>query len=325
MHSVVEAHAAEPDIVNCMRHACLRSLMALLVSCSACRAWADVIDVGPMRPLELPSQAAAIAKPGDTIRVAPGVYTDCAVWRASKLTIEGTGTGARIAGKSCAGKGIFIIDGNDITVRNLTFAHAAVPDRNGAGIRAEGRNLTIENSRFIDNENGILAANIASGTIRILGSEFRRNGKCDPKCAHGIYVGMIGLLDIEHSRFLGQHVGHHVKSRALRTVLIGNDIADGPAGNSSYLVDVPNGGDLLVQDNTMEKGPHSENDDGISIGAEGVKNPTHELIIRGNNFVNDTGRPSIFVHNRTATAAMLSGNDLHGVVAPLVGLGTVSP
>lgn len=309
-----------------MRHACLWSLVALLAACAGCQAWAGVIDVGPTQALKLPSQAAAIAQPGDTIRIAPGVYTDCAVWRASNLTIEGTGTGATIADKSCAGKGIFIIGGNDITVRNLTFAHAAVPDHNGAGIRAEGHNLTIENSDFIDNENGILAANTASGTIRILDSEFRGNGKCAPKCAHGIYVGMIGMLDIEHSRFFGQHEGHHVKSRALRTVLIGNDIADGPAGNSSYLVDVPNGGDLVVQDNTMEKGPHSENiDTAISIGAEGVKNPTHELIVRGNNFINDVGRPTIFVLNRTATPAMLSGNDLHGVVVPLVGSGTVSP
>jgi hypothetical protein len=300
--------------------------MAVLAACPGCQAWAGVIDVGPGQSLELPSQAAAIAKPGDTIRIAPGVYTDCAVWRASNLTIEGTGTGATIAGRSCVGKGIFIIAGNDVTVRNLTFAHAAVADRNGAGIRAEGRNLTIEDSHYIDNENGILAANIASGTIRILDSEFRGNGKCDPKCAHGIYVGMIGMLDIERSRFFGQHEGHHVKSRALRTVLIGNDIADGPVGNSSYLVDVPNGGDLLVQNNTLEKGPHSENaDTAISIGAEGVKNPTHELIIRGNSFTNDIGRPTIFVHNRTATPAMLSGNDLHGIVAPLVGSGTVSP
>ncbi len=121
-----------------------------------------------------------MAKPGDVIRIAPGEYTDCAIWRASRLTIEGTGAGAVLANKSCAGKGIFIIQGNDTTVRNLTFAHAAVPDHNGAGIRVEGRNLTVEHSRFIDNENGILAGVIANSTIRIIDSEFRGNGKCDP-------------------------------------------------------------------------------------------------------------------------------------------------
>lgn len=301
-------------------------ILAFVVACTADQGSASVIDVGPAQRLKLPSQAAAIARQGDTIRIAPGEYIDCAVWRASGLTIEATGAGAIITGKSCAGKGIFIIDGNNVTVRNLTFAHAAVPDRNGAGIRVEGHNLTIENSHFIENENGVLAAIIAGGTIRILDSEFRGNGKCDPQCAHGIYVNQIELLYIEHSRFLNQHQGHHIKSRALRTVLIGNDIADGPTGNSSYLVDISNGGDLLMQDNTMEKGPHSENDDtAVAIGAEGAKNPTNELVIRGNTFTNDMARPTTFVHNRTATPAVLSGNHLHGAVTPLVGPGSVSP
>ena len=56
-------------------------------------------------------------------------------------------------------------------------------------------------------------------------------------------------------------------------LLRGNDISDGPTGNSSYLVDVPNGGDLLMEHNTLSKGPHTDNEStAVSIGAEGVKN-----------------------------------------------------
>ena len=80
------------------------------------------------------------------------------------------------------------------------------------------------------------------GAIRIVDSEFRGNGKCEAACAHGIYINGIDRLDIEHSRFLDQHVGHHIKSRARSTVLIDNDIADGSSGDSSYLIDIPNGG-----------------------------------------------------------------------------------
>ena len=302
------------------------TLIALLVACSAEPSVGSVLTVGPSRTLKLPSQAAAIARPGDTIRIDAGEYTDCAIWHANNLTIEGEGSGAVLSGKSCAGKGIFIIGGNDVTVRNLTFAHATVPDHNGAGIRFEGHNLTIEHSRFIDNENGILGALIAHGTLRILDSEFQGNGKCEPQCAHGIYVNAIDQLDIERSRFIDQHVGHHIKSRALHTVLIDNDIADGPDGNSSYLVDISNGGDLLMQGNTLEKGPHSENTDtAVSIGAEGVKNPTNSLVIRNNSFTNDMPTPTSFVHNRTATPAMLSGNHLQGRITPLIGPGTVNP
>ncbi len=147
-----------------MRHVLACSLIVLLTACSAEPSTGSVLNVGPSRQLKLPSQAAAIAKPGDTIRIDAGEYADCAIWRASQLTIEGEGAGAVLAGKSCADKGIFIIGGSDVTVRNITFAHAAVPEHNGSGIRAEGHNLTIEHSRFIDNEDGILSAMIASGT-----------------------------------------------------------------------------------------------------------------------------------------------------------------
>ena len=245
----------------------MSSLLVLLAGCAGGLGGGGVLEVGPTQRLKLPSQAAAAASAGDTIRIAPGEYTDCAVWRASRLTIEATGDGAVLAGKTCAGKGIFVIDGNDITVRNITFMHAAVPDRNGAGIRAEGRNLTVEKSRFIDNENGILANANSASTIRIVDSEFRGNGKCDQQCAHGIYVDAIDRLEVEHSRFADQHVGHHIKSRAQHTVLIDNDIVDGPEGNSSYLVDVPNGGDLLMQGNRLQKGHLSENSDtAVAIG-----------------------------------------------------------
>jgi hypothetical protein len=60
---------------------------------------------------------------------------------ARRLTIEATGDGAVQTGKTCAGKGIFVIAGSDITVRNITFMRAAVPDRNCAGIREEGARI----------------------------------------------------------------------------------------------------------------------------------------------------------------------------------------
>jgi hypothetical protein len=301
-------------------------VVGLLAACAVEPGAGNVLEVGPTARMKLPSEAIAAARPGDTIRIAAGEYADCAVVRTSSLTIEGTGNGAVLSGKSCAGKGILVITGNDTTIRNLTLAHAAVSDQNGAGIRQDGRNLIVEHSHFIDNENGILANGKSDSTIRIIDSEFRGNGKCDAQCAHGIYVGAIGKLDIEHSRFFGQHEGHHIKSRALNTVLIDNDIADGPAGNSSYSVDIPNGGDLLMQGNRLEKGPHSENEaTAVAIGFEGVKHPTQQLIIRDNSFRNDLGKPTTFVYNKSKTPATLIGNHLQGSVTPLVGPGTVSP
>ncbi len=286
---------------------------------------AGSLEVGPTRQFKMPSMAAAAAANGDTVLIDQGEYFDCAVWTANKVTIEGRGTGAVITDKTCQGKALFVTTGDDITIRNLTLTRARVPDGNGAGIRAEGANLTIERCKLINNENGILAADSPRSTIRIVDSEFLRNGKCDHACAHGVYVGEIALLHIEHSRFFETKVGHHIKSRAARTELIGNDITDGPQGTSSYLVDISNGGTVVMRDNTLEKGPNSSNPrTAVMIGAEGVTHATAELTFTNNTFSNDEfNRPTVFVRNLTATEAELTGNTFKGRVIPLEGDGTV--
>jgi len=289
-------------------------------------ATARTLLVGPTRSLRLPSQAAAVARDGDTIRIAHGDYADCAVWHASRLTILGEGAGATFTGKTCQGKAIFVLDGDGTTIVNITFEHATVPDGNGAGIRAEGGSLTVRHSRFLDNEDGILTAAGPHWVILIRDSTFVGNGACIKACAHGLYAGHVALLHIEHSRFIGTRVGHHVKSRASRTELVDNVIMDGPDGTSSYLVDVPNGGDLLMKGNRLEKGPHSGNPGiAVSIGEEGVTQPTRRLLIQGNVFTNDGPQSTVFLRNMTTTPAVLVGNRWNGAVVPLDGPGTVSP
>jgi hypothetical protein len=91
------------------------------------------------------------ARDGDDIRIADFGYPDRAIWCTDRPTIEGEGTGAILNGKPCAAKGTFFMIGRDITVRNLTFEHAADPDHNGADILAHGENLTVERRSFIVN------------------------------------------------------------------------------------------------------------------------------------------------------------------------------
>jgi len=300
-------------------------LSAALATSCAPRASAETLLVGDGHKLKLPSEAAAAAKDGDTIEIEPheGGYFDCASWRQNDLTIEGKGQNVVITDKACAGKALFVIDGNNTTIRNLSFQRARVPDKNGAGIRAEGGNLRIEHSRFINNEDGILSADNPNATIAIYDSAFIDNGKCDPGCAHGLYVNKVGLLHVERCTFRRTKRAHHIKSRALRTELIGNDIEDGPDGTSSYLVDIPNGGALVMRDNVLEKGPNSENHStAVSIGEEGVSQPTPEITIANNKFTNDLPMETLFVRNGTATPAKLTGNTFVGKVVPLSGDGS---
>ena len=300
------------------------SVAALASLIASLPALARTLEVGPNAPYHQPSAAIAAALPDDTIEIAPGTYFDCAVLSASRLTVIGKGPGVVLTDKTCEGKAIFITHGNEITIENITFARARVPDQNGAGIRVEGRDLTVVNCRFIDNEDGILAGDATGSRIIIRDSEFLDNGKCASECAHGIYVGHIALLRIENSRFSRTKEGHHVKSRALRTELVNDTITDGPEGTSSYLVDISNGGSLVMENNVLEKGPMSSNwSAAIVIGAEGVTQPTTELLIRNNRFTNDNEHATIFVRNLTATAASLIGNKFRGKVQPLSGDGSV--
>ena len=288
---------------------------------------ARVLLVGPGRALKLPSQAAAIAQAGDIVRIDPGHYADCAVWNASGLTIQAAGHNVVLAGRTCLGQGIFVIFGNDVTVQGLTFRDATVLGFNAAGIKMNGDNLTVRASRFEHNENGILAGGSPASTVTITDSSFIGNGACIMACAHGVYVGaQIKRAVIERCLFLDTRTAHHIKSRALETIVRDSRIEDGPTGTSSYLIETPFAGDLLVEGNTLEKGPNSSNPEvAISIGIEAVKNPTASLIIRHNRFRNDLPQQTIFVRNSTRVPAQLVGNTVTGNVRMLDGPGTVTP
>ena len=294
--------------------------------CLAVPAAARTLEVGPNKPFRQPSEAAAAAASGDHILIAPGEYFDCAVWRASRLVIEGTGKPENtvITDKTCNGKGLFLTDGEDITIRNLTLARARAPDSNGAGIRMEANTLTVEHVRFVNNQNGILTNADVHGTLIVRDSEFLRNGVCQRNCAHGIYADTLDLLRVERSKFFETRSAHHIKSRARRTEVIDSDLQDGPNGTASYQIEVPNGGSVLVRGCTIEKGPRAENRTGaIVIGLEGVTQPTREIIIENNSFRVDGGYPSYLVYNQTATDAVLTGNRLSGSAKALHGDGEV--
>ena len=303
------------------------SALWTLMAALAVAAHAATLEVGAGKTYKLPSQAAAAAQDGDRVVIAAGEYFDCAIWRASNLVIEGAGPDRTvITDKVCQGKALFITVGNNITIRNLTLTRARVPDWNGAGIRAEGGNLTIEHVNFVNNQDGLLAAPTPDGKILISDSAFIRNGTCEGGggCAHGIYVNALALLRIERTRFFETRQGHHIKSRALQTEVIDCDIADGANGTSSYTVDVPNGGGVLLRGNHIQKGPKSENHTAaLMVGAEGVSQPTPAITVENNTFLVEGGYNSYLVFNMTATEAHLKGNVLQGNAKALRGDGTV--
>lgn len=282
-------------------------------------ATAAQLEVGPDLELRSPSAAARIAKDGDTVIIHPGKYFDCGVWRANGLTISGAGDGVVITDKTCLGKALFVIDGNDVTVRNLTFTRARVPDGNGAGIRAEGRNLTVVDSRFVNNESGILAGENPDSRIEITNTEFLENGACrDEVCSPALRVGRIALLRVSHSQFLGTKLAHAVSSAALINEFVGDTIEDGSEGTSSYLIDLPLGGTIRLTGDMLEKGPRTSNPrTAIMVGDGGELWPSAEITATGNRFTNDTGRPAPFILNWTRGSVVLTDNVIIGNATPI--------
>jgi hypothetical protein len=284
------------------------------------------LEVGLGRTYSSLEGAVARADSGDTIELFPGIYRECAVLRADGLTLEGAGDpgGVVLTTRTCEGKALLVATGNAITIRNLTLADADVPEGNGAGIRAEGGSLTVDHVRFIGNQDGILsAARAPHMVLTVQDSFFSGNGACIRACAHAIYAGHIGKLLVRGSVFRGTREGHHIKSRAARTEVIGCDIADGPEGTASYLIEAPNGGTVLISGNQLEKGPRAGNRAAIAIGTEGVDQPTPLLVVDGNRFTNDGGRDVVFVRNDAPEAVALRNNVLVGMISPLTGLGSV--
>ena len=160
----------------------------------------QVLKVGPTRDIKTIAAAAAKAQDGDTVEIDAGDYLgDVAIWKQDRLTIRGVGGKAQLiaAGQSAEKKAIWVVRGGRITVENMVFKGAKVPDKNGAGIRFEKGHLLLKNCGFFDNENGILTAG-GDAILEIENSEFGHNGFGDGY-SHGIYVGGIKLFKLTGS------------------------------------------------------------------------------------------------------------------------------
>jgi hypothetical protein len=103
-----------------------------------------VLEVGPGKALSVPSAAAKIARDGDVIEIAAGLYDgDVAIWPQNDLTIRCVGGRAhmRANGRLAEDKGIWVIKGRSAAVEHAEFSGARGLHRNGSGIRSEGTSI----------------------------------------------------------------------------------------------------------------------------------------------------------------------------------------
>lgn len=289
-----------------------------------------VIHVGATQSIQTLAQAATVAQSGDTVDIDAGTYTGSgilAAWTQSNITIEGVGgtvkldaTGLDIPNR----KGIFVISGTNVTVKNIEFDNAHDLhgfDKNWAGIREQGTNLTVLNCQFFNNDDGILADANTSSDIAVRYSTFANNGYGDGY-SHNMYIGHVNSFTLEYSYSHDANQGHDVKSRANTNIIRYNTLGDFGSGTSGYELSMPNGGTAYVVGNVIRQSGNSSNSTILDWGSEGASNPSQGVYLVNNTLVNDRGAgtfinffgqsaSSVLVENNIFAGAGLGGSTIY--------------
>jgi len=276
----------------------IRRSTALLLALCAGAAVAETFVVGPTAPALTLRDALAKAQDGDTIAVMEGEYDgQVGVVTQKKLTIQGVGKRPvlRAGGKHAEGKAILVVRDGEVLVDNIEFRGTRVPDGNGAGIRFEKGKLTVRRSAFHDNEKGLLTANDPDAELTIVDSEFGDAPQSRGLLPHLLYVGRIARLTVTGSRFHEGYEGHLIKSRAKESNLLYNMILDGPGGEASYEIDLPNGGRATILGNVVGQSAGTQNRVLVAYGAEGNPWPDNQLVVAHNTLLSAGLVPGWFV------------------------------
>jgi hypothetical protein len=260
---------------------------------------------------------------GDTINVTTGSYSEDIPKIFHDLTIQGTFGLAQLesVGQPTNGEAALVQDTTHLTLSDLEISGVTVPTDNGAAVRFEtGNVLTLTNDWFHDNQDGVLTGPITGATVDISNSEFNNNGIEDGQ-THNIYIGVIQQLNITGSYFHDALGGHEIKSRALNNSITDSRIQDGATADTSFSVDLPNGGNAIISGNTIEKGPNSPQGAIIHYGGELNPVPVSSSLTITDNVIidDDTMHTPLFVFNQSTDAMgqpvvpIITNNTFYGV------------
>ncbi len=211
------------------------------------------------------AQASQNLKDGQTMYIGEGFYREALIVKASDVLIVGQGR-VVFDGVAAKGKAAIITQGEHIRIKNIECRNIVVRDKNGACIRSEGASLFVDHVYFHDSEQGIIAGK--TELTQIKNSRFELLGKNGQ--AHGIYIGS-GKLVIDGSLFIAAvSEGHEIKSRAYLTI-IKNSIIASMSARDSRLIDISNGGELIIENSVLQQGRNSVNGDAIGYGLEKMR------------------------------------------------------
>jgi hypothetical protein len=200
---------------------------------------------------------------GDVILSAGALYGAAAAAQIDR-PVNVTGQGTEFIDGVLGGKGTFIVNASS-RFADVAISGAKVPDMNGAGIRWQGGDLTLERVKLTGNQNGLLGGN---GHLVMDDCDVLDNGAADGQ-SHGIYIQGTALsATVRNSIFNGTKIGHHFKSRAAKSLVEDTVLGLDFLGTESCCVDLPDGGEAVIRRCQMRQGPKTDNNTMVKYFAE---------------------------------------------------------
>ncbi len=275
-----------------------------------------ILTVGAGKQFTTIAAAVAAARDGDTVQVQAGSYINDYATIRTKITLAAVGGTVAMAstGVATVAKALLTVT-TDASVSGFSFSGMTAIDGTGAGILYQGGALTVSNSLFVGNQNGLLAGAAAGGTVLLQGSEFSGNGNGDG-FSHNLSVGSIRSLTILNSYIHDAAGGAEVRSLAASTTITGSRIQDNAAA-SAYAIDVVNGGVVSLSGNTIEKGGLSTMAAAVRFGG-GTLQAGSSLSVSGNTVVGDRAG-AVLLANQTGVIASVAGNSVFGLSGLAIG------
>jgi hypothetical protein len=281
------------------------------------------LTVGYGKEFSTITAAVDAAHNNDVIDVQAGTYVNNFAVISKSLTLQAVGGMVHLTEthRPPNAKGMLTIgtvgDAPNVTIKGFEISGVAIPASlgdNGAAVRWQSGNLTLEHDWFHNNQEGLLGTPLTkgAGNLTIRYSEFGFNGSGNGQ-THGLYVGLVHSLTINHSYFHDTVAGHEIKSRAENNTITDDRIFGG-SSTDSYQIDLPNGGDDIVTGNILEKGLHSENPRFIAFGEAPALTgrPLWEdssLLAENNVFVSDRGRGVAAIWNASGLDLVTAAHD----------------
>lgn len=240
-------------------------------------------------------------------------YDDGGAITADNVTVEGTGPISIIERDTSFGSSAGIASsGHNVLLKNLALYCQSTSTFIGAGIRYGGGTLTLDGVEVSDFATGLLADGDPTGSITVRNSDFRYNGGGVTGLHAQIDVGDVASFLLTNSFVHGPNGATGVRSRAENSVIVGNVIDDNYY-NGGYAIDLPSGGNAVIDGNSMQHVDWGGYGTVLSYGEKGMPHSGRAVEFKNNLVFNGDPTDPAQLWSNYGAVITASGNTEHGI------------